>query len=245
MVSLIDRAILVEDNASYALELEMMLQDIDIEVVGHYTTVNSALDSLEELAPDLLIIDIELDGTQNGIDLAYTCQSYNIPIIIITSNPNEDYFSKIKDLNHTAFLIKPLDSYSLRSTILLVEKQARMVEIETSPPDLEIRKDQIFFKKSKAYHLIPIENILYIEADGDYCITYTEDNQFTNKITLSLFESILKNYNFFRSHRSFLINIQHLKSFNMNNSALTIHDKEIPISRANRKLLLDLFNVII
>lgn len=94
----------------------------------------------------------------------------------------------------------------------------------------------IYYKKENIYHGIVANDILYIMAEGDYISLFLKNNK---KVLLrDSLTQVEKNINssvFFRSHRSWLVNLEEIKHFDAKGEWLQINEKKIPISRSRRK----------
>ncbi len=235
--------VIVEDDISYSIEIKLLLAEMGYHNVSTCQTYADGLEVITSQNPDLIIIDVELDGGKSGINLVNILNLKNTTTIFMTSAPNETYYTEAKNADNSAFLVKPINKYSLQSTLQLLINQREI------SPNLNVqtvvKKDKLFLKRLKSFVLIKIEDISYIEAFGDYCKTVVNDTMYTNKITLSNYEAILRDFSFFRCHRSYLINLNQITQFDISDNSIELNGHIIPISRNNRKTLFNLFHVVI
>ena len=234
--------LIVEDDFSFALELEILVKEIGYEAI---TTVDNSAEALEAIyadEPDLILMDIDIKGKFSGIEIAEKIKHLHIPVLFITSLKQQETYDRAKNTNFIGYMVKPLASFSLRSSIELAVQQihttSRMEETKTQEVALSVKKD-LFFKKNGIFKKINIDQIDYIEADGNYSITFTDTDKLVTSLTLSELEDILNNYHFMRVHRSYLINLKKINYLDTVNNKLMIDKQAIPISRTKKGILLE------
>ena len=118
------QVLIVEDEELYADQLEIILDKLNYK---HLATVDNGIEALaliDEIIPDLILMDVNIQGDVNGIQLAGIIhQKFQIPIIFITSLQDEDTFSKALETRPVDFLLKPFNEVQLqRSVSLCVQK---------------------------------------------------------------------------------------------------------------------------
>ena len=101
--------LIVEDEAIIAMESKMNLLSIGHEVKAIVSTAEEAILSYHRLSPDLIIMDITLDGEMDGLDALKEIRKHsNVPAIFITGNSDAKTRSKINELSNIAYLQKPI-----------------------------------------------------------------------------------------------------------------------------------------
>src|SRR5262249_24977554 len=102
------RILIVEDELMVAANLAMILEDMGYEPYDAAGTKQEALDLLEKIKPDIAILDINLHGSPDGIEIgAYIRDHVQIPFIFLTSNSDKSTIESAKKVNPAAYLIKP------------------------------------------------------------------------------------------------------------------------------------------
>ncbi len=240
--------LVVEDNLSLALELEMLVKEMGYNVIGRVDNSAEALEMIFSKSPDLILMDIDIKGNLSGVQIADKIRHLNIPVIFITGNNTQAHYDEAAKTNNIGFLIKPVNKFTLLSTINTFFKKLSLAE-QKSDTESEMvldekeeifpLKDFLFFKKRGLLHKISIPDILYVSADDNYTVTVTEKGEFLSALRLFEIEEILNDYSFIKTHRSYLINIDKIDSIDSGKSIINIGSKEIPISRANRVLVLE------
>ena len=160
--------LIVEDNLSYALEYEMILEKLNHNVLGVFKNTASALKSITKVKPDFMIVDLFLEGNDKGFDFLETVKNYRIPFIICTGYPEKEYMDVAHELGAEAFFTKPLDKNALSFGIRHIAKN-----IES-----KINSDKnILVKYKRKLIKVPHRDILKIETKGNYSFLHIEGNQ--------------------------------------------------------------------
>lgn len=223
------RVLIVEDNLSFALEMEMMIDELGHEILGAVDNSGDALVEIMDKTPELIIMDIEIKGKMSGTEIAAKINHLNIPIVFATSFTDEKHYLEAKQTDIFAYLIKPVRRFELERTIDLLMQN---VQLRTGNTAIPPEDGFLLLKKNETVHKIAINNILFIESDGNYCISQTTNGEkFTNRIKLSDFETLLKDYPFKKSHRSYLVNLERIDAINLFESVIHIGTHQIPLSR--------------
>ncbi len=223
--------LIVEDNPSFALEMEMLIDELGHEVLGVVDNSGDALVEIMDKVPDLIIMDIEIKGKLSGTEIAAKMNHLNIPIVFATSFTDEKHYLEAKQTEIFAYLIKPIKRFELERTIdLLLQNAVLRKQAPSSTP--EAVDGFLLLKKNETVHKVAINDIIFIESDGNYCISHTTSGEkFTNRIKLSEFEERLKGHTFKKSHRSYLVNVERIDAINLFESVIHIGEHQIPLSR--------------
>ncbi|RXJ99139.1 DNA-binding response regulator [Arcobacter sp. CECT 8986] len=171
---------IVEDEPILAMAMELNLKKMGLKVSGIATTANNAIVHAQNNFPDIAIVDINLNSTKTGIDVAnYLWKSFNIPIIFLTSYYNDNILNQAMESEPYAYLIKPCRNEELKAAI-----------------NTALHKHQYFFKNKKT--LNPKDSdFVYLENNIKYnkvlCELYIDDTIFKlTKNEKKLFEILTK-----------------------------------------------------
>ncbi|MFT4567475.1 MAG: DNA-binding LytR/AlgR family response regulator [Saprospiraceae bacterium] len=231
--------LIVEDEPIIAADLSNQLTKVGITVLDTFDDGESALEFLKTEIPDIIIMDIQLYGDLDGIDVANQVNTkYTIPIIFLTSNTDDRTFKRAKLTYPHAFLSKP---FRIKDILRAIELALEEVE-EEEDKKLEILSDRIFIRNKDSLEKVLFKNISYIKADGAYTKIYTEDKEFILSQTLTKIEKKIAAPNFLRVHRSHIVNINNVDR--ITESYLYIKKEKIPLSRGHREELLRVFKTI-
>jgi DNA-binding LytR/AlgR family response regulator len=186
-------------------------------------------------------MDINLKGEMDGIELAGLIQTeFKIPIIYLTANSDQAHFNRAKSTNPYAFISKPFKKIDLQRAIELTinrvaeEKNSKSIEEISEEPF--ILSDSIFVRHHDKMVKININDILYIEAERNYCKIHCKDKEHLLVSTLKDLEEKLVVNTLMRIHRSFIVNLFHIDE--IATSHVVIAKKAIPISADLKKQLL-------
>ena len=237
------KILVVEDEMIIGAKISMQLTSLGYEVTGILPRGEEAIIHVEENRPDIVLLDINLKGKFNGIETALQIQKLaDIPIIYLTANSDEATFNKAKASRPYAFISKPYKQLDLQRAIELTI--CRMAENETGPHADEssdderpfILSDRIFVRHREKMIKIIVAEILYIEADRNYCRIFTRNREYLLSITLKTIEEKLPGRIFLRTHRSYMINLAHVDE--VAESHVIIAQKAIPLSAGLKEQLL-------
>ena len=237
------KILVVEDEMIIAAKISMHLTNLGYEVTGILPRGEEALVSVEENKPDIVLMDIRLKGDMNGIDTAIRMQkNADIPVIFLTANADEATFNKAKAAKPYAFISKPYKQVDLQRAIELTSSHLATAE-NNLPPDVNgvgdqsfILSDRIFVRQREKMIKIIVADILYIEADRNYCRIFTKTNEYLLCITLKTIEEKLNNRIFLRVHRSYIINLSHIDA--VADDHVIINQKAMPVSKELKEKLL-------
>ena len=171
--------LIVEDNLSFAIELEMLIKELNYGVAGRVASSGEAFDVIYSTPPDLILMDVDIKGNLTGLELGQKIKHLDIPIIYITSLKDEKHYKQAEGSNMVGYLVKPVDKITLRSTIELALNRNSKAQQGGSYQEVDglsdnfISKDVFFFKKKGTYHKVKIGNIAFIRSDDNYCETTT------------------------------------------------------------------------
>lgn len=237
------RILIVEDGPIIAMDLETRLTQMDYLVEGIAVSGEEALAYFEEKkCPDLVIMDINLEGEIDGITTAIKIKQKNADCIIIflTGSIEDNIFQLAKKSVPAAFLTKPYKDHDLFNAIdLALLTSANIVNIKenTEESDIHVLTDRIFIKSNDKMQRIMLDEILWIQADDYYCKIVTKDKEFLVGQTLKKMQELLNfQTHWFRIHRSYLVNIKVIEE--INGSYISIQNFHIPYSQATRSELL-------
>jgi len=226
------RILIVEDEILIADNISRYLTKKGHNVVGIAISYDEAVNLYLNESPDIILLDIKLSGSKTGIDFARFIQNQPVskPFIFLTSQMDTNNINRAKETFPAGYLSKPIQKDSLYATIeIIMHKQSAIKEdIPTIP----------LFDGHQNY-LVPINEILYLEADHIYLNVFVKGGeQIILRSTLKSLLDQLPNKQFIQTHRSFAINANQVSKFDSDQ----IHIKEtcIPISRSRKKLVLSL-----
>jgi DNA-binding LytR/AlgR family response regulator len=224
-------AIVEDDKVSLAMVGALAEKTGLLDVQATFTAPDQAVSWLADSAVDLLFLDVEMPG-MTGIELLRSLP-YKPQVIIISAST--EYAAQSYDLAVTDYLLKPVKDYSR----FLMAVNKALANIRKDPA----RKDDNFFVRIDSLLLrLNLEEILWIEAFGDYIKIQTADKVHTVYATLKKVEEKITDKRFVRVHRSYIVNVTKITNIDPNN--LEISKKIIPISGTYKEALLNRISIL-
>jgi CheY-like chemotaxis protein len=109
---------LVEDSGIQVADIEETLEDESIRIEWVHKSGEDALDQLESASPDLVLMDINLEGDLDGVEATERIrEEMDVPVVYLTAYSNEKYMERVEESDALAFLVKPLEKQDLRRII--------------------------------------------------------------------------------------------------------------------------------
>jgi two-component system LytT family response regulator len=216
----------------------------DIELVGECEQGTDAVEKIDSLKPDIVFLDVQMPG-MTGFDVLEDIE--HEPYVIFTT-AYDQYAIKAFEKNAVDYLLKPLDEERFRVAInrALKRKSLEHSTIEDLLQSLRSERkgpfdSHIFVQKSEKLFNLPVDEIVYLEASGDYTIITTKADQFVSSSGIGKLEEILNPEVFIRVHRSTIVNVNNLKEIERHfNGGMVVkmqNGKTFPVSRTYAKLI--------
>ncbi len=236
---------LIVDDEKLARELlrEYLEGFPEIEIIGECAKGNEAVEQINKQKPDILFLDVQMPG-MNGFDVLEEID--HEPYVIFTT-AYDQYAIKAFEKNAVDYLLKPLDEERFRLAVnrALKRKTAEKGSVEdllrSIKSDSRTFESHIFVQKSEKLFNLPVEEIVYLEASGDYTIITTKSDQFVSSSGIGKLEEIMDPDTFIRVHRSTIINLNYLKEIERHfNGGMVVKmqsGKSFPVSRTYAKLI--------
>ena len=239
------KIMIVEDEMIISEDICMMLEDRGYEVSEQAVDYDDALDSFQKNPPDLVLLDINLIGSKDGIELAEKINEIGpVPFIYTSSLGDNLTIARAKETKPAAYLVKPFKEEQLFAAI-----EVAMANFSKKGEDLEPTEDEklpvfnnaIFIKENHRFTKVNLADIQYIQKSDNYLDLFTEEKRYIIRGAMGSFLDQLNCDRIFRTHRSFAINVDHIS--NITPTKVTIGDREIPLSKSYAESLLSLLNI--
>lgn len=211
------KAIVIDDELHARTLLKGMLEEFcsDIEVLATCEDLPNGVKNIRKLKPDLVFLDIEMPG-HSGLELLdfFDRDEVNFDIIFTTAYNN--YAIQAFKLSAIDYLLKPIEPEELEKSV----ERFKFKSIKTDYSILKSNLTQGSVKKLaiptiSAIKFIETDQILFMKADGAYTQIYLQNNtNITSSKSLKTFEeSLSENRNFFRCHKSYIVNLSHITDY--------------------------------
>lgn len=240
--------LLIEDNRSAALDVEMLLDEMDIKLAAVKDNAADALDYIYKEQPDLIIMDIELKGDKSGIEIAKEIDHLQIPIIFTTSFKDKKSYQASKEVYSFGYLVKPFNKLSLQSAL---EQGIKVLfpEGQLEAPDIQIEEGMVLQSTVLVKHLnmlypVKFGDILYIQGEGNYCTIFTCTRKFLLKMSLRKLMAALPPTEFAPIHKSYIVRLDKVEAIDIGSGKLMVGKEELPLGRNFKNTFLERFNVL-
>ncbi len=235
------QAIIIDDEQRARNTLSTLIKEYcpHVEIIALCANIPEGVLAINQKRPQLVFLDIEMPE-YNGFELLSFFREIDFQIIFVTAY--NEYALKAFEVSAVDYLLKPVDIDKLKTALDKVRQRLSSYEMQSK---LDVLKDsfktgqfnRIALPVSEGLLFIEVPEIVYLEADGAYTNVWLRNG---SKILVSkklkFFEEVLEaRPNFFRSHRSFIVNINCLKKYNKNESSLTLDNGKIAYISRERK----------
>jgi two-component system, response regulator PdtaR len=236
------KILIIEDEFILASELCETLESEGYEVPFIADNGQEALDFFKDNNVDLVLCDININGDWDGIEtVTRLIATKQVPVIYLTAFTDNETLERAKQTFPAAYIPKPYHITNLRMAIELainnfaVKFQPNIKLLKDDKSELQQKEmflqvnDDIFIKQNYQFVKFPLNEILYLEADNIYTNILTLHRKYAIRLPIGNVHERLPMKNLVRVHRSFVVNINRIDSFN--DYEVTIQGHKVPISR--------------
>ena len=242
------KTILVDDEPRGLCTLKTLLNEYcpELKIVAECSEAESAKEKIELLAPQLAFLDISLPG-KNSFDLLAELGQIDFEIIFVTAH--NEYTLQAFHYSAVDYLMKPIDEDLLADAVRRAVKRITVNTINNNVSTLlhNLHKTQspqemkLCIPSLKGFQVVELKDILYCEASSSYT-----NFHFANKHTICTaksiheYEELLADAGFVRIHKSYLINLLHVKEYikGEGGSVILTGGNEIEVSRRKKDIFL-------
>lgn len=248
------RLVIIENEYTIALDIQTHLTKLGYDIVGMGESFSDALSLVASEDPDAVIMDIQITGTQTGVDAAKVIQeSFGVPVIFLTAYTDSGTFEEALDIKPYGYLHKPFKPVELKNTVEVAISnhsafQKQKLELTLLKEGLqnlekkEAHSDSIFIKDKGQLIHVPISSIFRLEAMDNYTLIHTETERYVVGQFLKDVHKRLPEADFFRVHRSHVLRIDKITSIDGNFAF--IQNRGIPISKQFRTAFIDRLTIL-
>ena len=196
---------LVDDRRIDLDKLNGIISGLDgVEIVFSTTSAHEAYEYIKKEAVDLLIADIEMPNL-SGYELADIIHSHALNIAVIFVTGNSGYAVHAFEINVHDYIMKPYPKERLIQSVQRLMEKNKSTEIA----------GRLYIKQKNNIHIIQKKDIIFIERSGRSTTIHTKTGPIKTYQTLNELEGELRERDFIRSHRSFIINIHYVLNFSL------------------------------
>ena len=240
------KVVIADDESGMRLVLKKAIEKIEgFELVGEAEDGNTLLSLFDEFHPDVVLMDVEMPK-QTGVECARKIFDINPKTFIIFATAHNEYMTEAFEMYAFDYIVKPFKIERLFQTLERIK--ALSEQKETQSINKIIRHDKglekILIKSKEGISFIDMNDIVIIQREDRNTVLYTVDESYSTSEGLSELEERLDKNQFFRSHKSYIINLSMLhkiypygrwtyiiKLRNTDKDALLTHDKYEELKR--------------
>lgn len=220
--------LIVEDKLIIAEMLREMLLDLGYSALRVARNFNEAVNLFETHKPELCFVDINLGEEKSGFDVIRELKrKFEVQFVFLTSYSDKKTVAEAAALGPQAYLLKPFTQADLFTTIEIIKARRK----EAKPHD-----KYVLIKDGSDTVKVLCNDILWVKSENIYVEVKSMDKTYLVRNSLEKFLEELDDAIFFRAHRSYIININHVKA--ISGQYLLIENEKIPLSRKFRNEVL-------
>lgn len=237
------KILLVEDDPKTTLRMEALIYSIGYELIPSVDNSEDAIKSINEKKLDVLVMDIDIKGSLDGIQVVELIKGNEIPVIFVTGFDDDKHYQRAKKSQPVAYLIKPFNKLTfqaaLENAILNLSKKEKP-ETDQSDWSGEVwLKDCFFVKRNNLLYKIKIDDIQFIQSEGNYCHIISMKKH-PVKISLTQILKKLPPKRFVRIHQRFVIQANLIDNIDTYNNQVYLGGKGLPIGPKYRDNVLNI-----
>lgn len=248
------KALIIDNDSSIREGLNSLLKKLcpQITEVNEATGVENGIRSILEMKPDVIFLDVEMDdGT--GFDLLQKIGSYDFQLIFITAH--NKYAVDAFKLSAIDFLLKPIDPMELVVSVNKASTQLKNKDLESqikllqeslqNQSNVKSQEKKIALNDGNCIYYIKVSDIIYCKADGSYSVFYLINGRkiMVSKL-LKEYEDLLTDFDFLRTHHSYLVNKKKATKFDKTDGGQLILEEGyyVPVSARKKEQVLDILS---
>ncbi|HEX7756363.1 MAG TPA: response regulator [Niabella sp.] len=205
------KVIIIDDEfLARSMVKEYLQKYPQLEIVAECGDGFEGMKAIQEYKPDLIFLDIQMPKI-SGFEMLELIEE---PPAVIFATAFDEYAIKAFEAHAVDYLLKPFDQERFDKAVnkFLVQQKGSHTNTQELLNDVQLpnSNSRIVVKNGSKIKIIPVQEVLYLEAADDFVKIFTKDGYFLKNKTMSFFENFLPQDLFVRSHRSFIVNIQEI-----------------------------------
>ena len=213
------KSVIVDDENKSGESLRILIEDFcdDVEVSTICKTVDEGISAIQQCQPDVVFLDIQMQR-ETGFDLLERLPEINFEVIFTTAH--SEYAIKAFRFSAIDYLLKPIDLEELKASLAKVRKKigqgigARLQQLMRNLRETSGENYKLALPTADGLFFVKVSSIVYCEASSNYTEIVTDDGRkHIVSRTLKEYDEMLSEYNFYRIHNSYLINLNAVKKY--------------------------------
>jgi len=234
------KILLVEDEPLIAKQLTLILSDLGVKETMYTDNASEVFKILKDFQPDLFLLDINISGDTDGIQLALLLRERGFSnFIFITSYHDDDTIFRAQHVQPLAYILKPFTEATISSNLniafakILLQRNEEITTESVQP---------LFVKTGSTLLQVQPKDILFAEAFDNYTYIQTKTDKHLLPHTLKYVSEKLISSNFVRSHKKYIVNINHVNS--IQGGVIYIAEHRVRLGKVYKQRLLESIQVI-
>ena len=240
--------IIIDDEPRGLSTMEKMLElhCPDVNIAACCSSADEAIQQIKTIDPDLVFLDIAMPA-KSGFDLLNELEDFSFEIIFVTAH--NQYMIEAFHFSAIDYLLKPVNDTLLVNAVNRAKKRilekAGHKNVETFLHNLHQKNSpqnmRLCVTSIKGFQIVELKDILYVEASSNYCNLHFGNNQVICTVkTMQEYERLLEDAGFHRIHKSWLVNLVHIKEYRRGEggSIILSDGTELEVSRRKKDLLM-------
>lgn len=229
---------IVEDEMIISDVLALTLRKLGYAVNFIASNYAGAIKMIDTEKPDLVLLDINLGGQKDGIDIAkYVREKYTMPIIFLTANSDMTTIQRAKEVKPNAYLVKPFTKDHLFAAIEIAMDSHVLSATATNAG----ANDSILVKDGYTYVKVPLKEIKFLCSEQNYVMLNLNTNKrIMVRSTLGEMHEKLDTRHYIKINRGCIVNINYVTKIETDN--VFVDQQAFAVSKTQRDFLLKLLN---
>lgn len=239
-------AIIIDDEKRARINLSLILKEYcpEVNVVAECENLSQGVKAIRKLKPLIVLLDIEMPG-HSGLELLDFFDEHEINFSIIFTTAYNEYAVKAFKFSAVDYLLKPIIPDELANAVQRIKRQQlKLQDYVLLKENLhQASSGKIAIPSGTSLIFLEATKILFIKGEGAYSeITMLDGSKHMVSRNLKNFEDVLAgNQSFFRPHKSYIVNIDHVVSYNKSDggSLFFSNHQSVPISSEKAQIILE------
>lgn len=244
--------LIVDDELQSRSLIRKLLSDHFPELVTEEAeSITTALEKINYFNPNLIFLDVQMRG-ETGFDLLDKTGKVSFGIIFTTAH--SEFAVKAFRYSAMDYLMKPIDADEFKSAVERALQRIKSEQVSSSEQIEYLKQirseqklpDKLTIPTAEGFLFVSINDILYCHAVSNYTEFHLTDKiKLLSSYTLGYYNELLAEHHFFRVHRSYLINLVHIKMYKRGDGGVVIMNNgdEIEVSRSNKEAFLKILKL--
>ena len=242
---------MMKKSSLESLSFELKTYCPEIDIIAACRTPGEGIQNIKALGPDIVFLDIEMPG-MNAFELLQALPDINFDIVFVTAY--DQFALKAFDFNAVDYLLKPVRKQKLVAAVQKVmdqqQKRLDKTGLEALIQNIHVQRrtglEQIALPTNDGFTMVHVNDITYLEADSNYTWVHVSDQKkWLIAKTLKEVEELLQFSQYFRIHKSYLVNLNHVARYiRGQGGTLVMKDgAHIPVARTQKSDLMQLLHL--